>query len=93
MELESLREEHVKLIQDNALLRAELTRQLNVPRYIAHAQQALANAKCSQLRAEQMCEALKRELSDALLLADRRAASAVREGGGGGEVICCGVDP
>lgn len=85
IELESLREEHVDLIRDNALLRAELTRLRKAPRHIAHAQQAATDASRARMQTEKMCDALKGELREAIALA---ADCAGHQKGSSGEVIC-----
>ena len=85
-ELECLREEYVGLIQENALLRVELTRLRNAPRRLARSQQTIDNVTNLKIKAEKMCEALKGELKEAVSLAESRAALAAREGGGGNEV-------
>lgn len=88
-DLKLLREEHVQLIRDNALLRAELTRLRSTPRRAACAQQALDDSRNSRVRSEKMCDVLKLELREAVALAEGRAATAAREGGGGDEVSLC----
>ena len=65
-ELESLQREHILLIQDNALLRAELTRLRDAPRHLAHARQKAADAASGRVRAEKICEVLKSELKEAV---------------------------